>query len=356
MIDRKFDFNDITLVPSKTSNILSRKSIQLDYLPIITSPMFSVIDSEVTKEQFNEFEELLYELNISITVPRGINSNSFNINNNFISFSLNDFIKYIENNPIGNIGPFGEVMYILIDTANGHMKLLLDTVKKYKDIYQNRLVLMVGNVGNPETYQELALAGADYIRIGIGTSPVCITSANTAIHYPLASLINECYELKKLLPNNKQAKIVADGGFKNYDDIIKALSLGADYVMLGSIFSKCLDVPSPVYLFKKIKITNNIIKKFLFDNKFKLYRPHIGMSTKHVQKIWNKNNINTKLKTSEGIIKYNKIEYTVESWTENFVDYLKSAMSYSNCKSLEDFIGLNNYVFITENAFRRYYK
>jgi hypothetical protein len=318
--------------------------------------MFSVIDSEVTKEQFNEFEELLYELNISITVPRGINSNSFNINNNFISFSLNDFIKYIESFPIGDKGPFGDVMYILIDTANGHMKLLLDTVKKYKDIYQNRLVLMVGNVGNPETYQELALAGADYIRIGIGTSPVCITSANTAIHYPLASLINECYELKKLLPNNKQAKIVADGGFKNYDDIIKALSLGADYVMLGSIFSKCLDVPSPVYLFKKIKITNNIIKKFLFDNKFKLYRPHIGMSTKHVQKIWNKNNINTKLKTSEGIIKYNKIEYTVESWTENFVDYLKSAMSYSNCKSLEDFIGLNNYVFITENAFRRYYK
>jgi hypothetical protein len=356
MINRKFDFNDITLVPSKTSNILSRKSIQLDYLPIITSPMFSVIDSEVTKEQFNEFEELLYELNISITVPRGINSNSFNINNNFISFSLNDFIKYIESFPIGDNGPFGDVMYILIDTANGHMKLLLDTVKKYKDIYQNRLVLMVGNVGNPETYQELALAGADYIRIGIGTSPVCITSANTAIHYPLASLINECYELKKLLPNNKQAKIVADGGFKNYDDIIKALSLGADYVMLGSIFSKCLDVPSPVYLFKKIKITNNIIKKFLFDNKFKLYRPHIGMSTKHVQKIWNKNNINTKLKTSEGIIKYNKIEYTVESWTENFVDYLKSAMSYSNCKSLEDFIGLNNYVFITENAFRRYYK
>jgi hypothetical protein len=350
MIERKFDFNDITLVPAKVSNIISRKGIYLNYLPIFTSPMFSVIDSEVTQEEYSDFTHPLRNwMKLNIIAPRGLKINV--PSNNWKSFSLNDFIKYIDNNTTLNQCP----EKILIDMANGHLKLLLDTVKKYKDLYGDKLTLMVGNVGNPETYQELALAGADYIRIGIGTSPVCITSANTAIHYPLASLINECYDLKKYLPENKQALIVADGGFKNYDDIIKALSLGADYVMLGSIFSKCLDVPSPVYLWKSIKITNSKIKRFLFRNKFPLYRPHIGMSTKHVQKIWNKNT-NRKLKTSEGIIKYNKIEWTLAGWIENFDDYLRSAMSYSNCKSLDEFIGLNNYIFITESAFKRYHK
>lgn len=356
MTNRKFDFNDITLVPAKTSNIMSRKSIYLNYFPIFSSPMFSVIDSNVTQEEYKNFIRLNQpqgSIKTEIITPRGLKINTPYYN--WKSFSLNDFIKFIDTKSKEELKFYPEK--ILIDTANGHLKLLLDTVKKYKDLYGDKLTLMVGNVGNPETYQELALAGADYIRIGIGTSPVCITSANTAIHYPLASLINECYELQKLLPYDKQAKIVADGGFKNYDDIIKALALGANYVMLGSIFSKCLDVPSPVYLWKKIKISNGKVKKFLFDNKLPLYRPHIGMSTKHVQKIWNKNsNTNNKLKTSEGIIKYNKIEYTLESWVENFEDYLKSAMSYSNCKDLHEFIGLNNYIFITDSAFKRYHK
>ena len=66
----------------------------------------------------------------------------------------------------------------------------------------------------------------------------CLTSANTGVHFPMASLIYECYQYKKKESYN--TKIVADGGFRNYDDIIKAIMLGADYVMLGGILNKCL--------------------------------------------------------------------------------------------------------------------
>ena len=75
------------------------------------------------------------------------------------------------------------------------------------------------------------------------------------------------------------------------------------------------------------------------------------MSTKQVQKKWNKSN----LKTSEGITKYNKVEFRLESWVENFEDYLKSAMSYTNSRTIDEFRN-SDYVLITENALRRFHK
>jgi hypothetical protein len=75
------------------------------------------------------------------------------------------------------------------------------------------------------------------------------------------------------------------------------------------------------------------------------------MSTKEVQKQWGKK----KLTTSEGISKFNKVEYRLDKWVENFKDYLKSAMSYTDSKTLDEFKN-SQYVFITENALKRYHK
>jgi hypothetical protein len=82
-----------------------------------------------------------------------------------------------------------------------------------------------------------------------------------------------------------------------------------------------------------------------------MYKKFRGMSTKEVQKKWGRD----KLITSEGISKYNKVEYTLDKWLENLQDYLKSAMSYTNSKNLEEFKD-TEYIFITENALKRYYK
>lgn len=181
----------------------------------------------------------------------------------------------------------------------------------------------------------------------------CLTTKHLGIGYPKASLIKECDDIRKELvrenPNNNYPKIIADGGMKDYSDIIKALALGADYVMVGSIFNKALESSGENYLYNvKInpKLANKLYKKFPVKKKF------YGMSTKIAQK-----KMGSKiLKTSEGVVRYRNIEYTLKQWTENFDHYLRSAMSYTNSFDLQDFVGNVNFNLITDNAFKRYNK
>ena len=141
--------------------------------------------------------------------------------------------------------------------SNGHMPAVFDLTKRSKEKYGDSLVLMVGNVANPETYALLSDAGADYVRIGIGNGGGCLTTQNTGVGYPMASLIKECYEISTTL--KKPAYIVADGGMQTYSDVIKALALGADFVMLGSILNKScpfLRVPNYGHFLKHVLRAN----------------------------------------------------------------------------------------------------
>jgi len=76
------------------------------------------------------------------------------------------------------------------------------------------------------------------------------------------------------------------------------------------------------------------------------------MSTKEVQKNWG----NETIKTSEGVVRIREVEYTISQWTQNFEDYLRSAMSYTNCKTLEEFRGNVNINLISEQSYQRFNK
>lgn len=340
---QKFDFKDITLVPETLSSITSRSEINIftkeGTLPIIVSPMDTVVNNL-------NYEKFLAN-NLEVCLPRGEYPND---NDVFTSISLSDLeimvLQYqkFERIPVHN--------KILVDIANGHMSKLYDLCKYFIENIKTTHQLMIGNIANPSTYQKFAELGVDYIRVGIGGGSGCLTSANTGIHYPMASLISECYNIKT--KGGYKTNIVADGGFRNYDDIIKALALGADYVMLGGVLNKCIESCSPTYLNKWIPLsentTNYIWNSFPYLRKH-LYKKFRGMSTKEVQKKWGRD----KLITSEGISKYNKVEYSLNKWIENLQDYLKSAMSYTNSRTLEEFKE-TEYVFITENALKRFNK
>jgi len=335
-MDKKFDFKDITLVPETLSSISSRSEIDIftdeGKLPLMVSPMDTVIDLNNSIQ----FKQLGFE----ICYPRNIEP----YHSGFKSISLDEFEKMVENK-------CSVLPKILVDIANGHMEKLYNLSKKFMEQYPYG-ELMIGNIANPKTYEKFAEIGVKYVRVGIGGGSGCLTSANTGVHYPMASLIKECRDIKRQWSYN--TKIVADGGFRNYDDIIKALALGADYVMLGGILNKTLESCSDTLLFGKIKLSKGTAKTIW--NKYPLMRKYFykkfrGMSTKEVQKKWGRG----KIKTSEGVHRMNKVEYTLEGWTENFKDYLRSAMSYTNSRTLES-LKYTDFVFITENALNRYNK
>ena len=352
----KFDFDDILIQPAAISRIESRKQINMfyedGYLPLFTAPMDTVIDDS----NYTFFQ------NAGIRVVRPRKAPSFGVNldsdfNNFLSFGKDEFKSiFLDNGKI----EVSEKYHILIDIANGHMQSLLDATAQAKSLYGDSMVLMVGNIANPETYRLFSEAGADMVRIGIGNGGGCLTTVQTGVGYPMASLIDECYVISCELQT--PAKIVADGGFKSYADIIKAFALGADYVMLGSILNKALESAGDTYLAntkgegwtepgERInqydKETEN-----LFNYGTKMFKKFRGMSTKEAQKAMGK----TELKTSEGVTRMQPVEYTLSGWAENFKSYLSSAMSYSNATTLNEFIGNVKCNVISTNALNRFRK
>lgn len=353
----KFDFDDILIVPETSTDITSRYKDIILYnpLPLFTAPMDTVVD-------LTNIDKFLYN-GINVVLPRTVKylefleifvGNKEKYKRVFISFGLSEIEDIIDTNP--NL--IHKNAHILIDIANGHMEKITDVAKKIKKIRPD-IIIMVGNIANPETYSWYAIQNCvDYIRVGIGAGGGCLTTKNSGIGYPMASLIHETSKFKKefekltteIGDNIKAPKIIADGGMKDYADIIKALNLGADYVMLGSMFNKAFESCSPNYLYG-IK-TNKKISKYLFNKGFPIKKCFRGMSTKQAQKAMGK----TVIKTSEGVVRFRKVEYHLSGWIENFTHYLRNAMSYSDTKLLHQFIGKANFIRITKNVYDRFNK
>jgi IMP dehydrogenase/GMP reductase len=328
----KLDWKDIAIMPSRISDIGSRNEIDLtkNKLPLFTSPMDTVIDVDNID---------VFSKRINICLPRKIYES-----NEFCSYSLDDIYDLFKNDNLPK--------KVLIDVANGNMSRIINISKDIKNKYGSEIELMVGNIANPETFEEYCKIGVDYVRCGIGGGSACLTAQNVGVFYPMASLIIECSKISDMY--NRKTKIIADGGFREYSEIIKALACGADFVMLGGILSKSLESCGESYKeidgFKtKISKEESIIS---YKNGESLYKMYRGMSTKEVQRDWGK----SKLTTSEGIVKFNKVEYTLDKWIENFEDYLKSCMSYTNSRTLDDFIGKVEIVEISNNSYDRFSK
>lgn len=338
VIDMKFDFDDVLIMPSTQSYIESRYDDVNPFfganLPLFTAPMDTVISSKNI--------ELFIRNKINIVFPR-TEKDKRQSAYGFNSFSLDEFEKEII-----KMSPADGAWKVLIDVANGHMNKIIRYAKLAKQRNPN-IIIMAGNIANPETYLQYCESNAiDYARVGIGNGNGCLTTQQTGVGYPMASLIAECNEIKSAFEH--PTKIIADGGMKKYSDIIKALALGADYVMVGSIFNKALESSSRCY-WKGIRVPK-FMESFLFRKEFKLYKEFRGMSSKKSQQLLG----NKTIRTSEGVVKKQFVEYTLKQWCDNFESYLRSAMSYSDTKTLLEFIGRVKFNVITGNAHNRYNK
>lgn len=121
---------------------------------------------------------------------------------------------------------------LVVDVAHGHTDHVIEMVQKLKKEYPH-IPLVVGNVATPQGVRDLAEAGADAVKVGIGSGSICITRVVTGVGVPQLTAIAECAQVGRQLG----VPIIADGGIRNAGDLTKALAAGASTVMLGSLLA-----------------------------------------------------------------------------------------------------------------------
>jgi len=122
--------------------------------------------------------------------------------------------------------------YLCIDVANGYSEAFVSHVRNIRKIYPH-IVIIAGNVVTREMTEELILAGADIVKVGIGPGSVCTTRIQTGVGYPQVSAIIECADAAHGLGGH----VIADGGCTTPGDVAKAFAAGADFVMLGGMLA-----------------------------------------------------------------------------------------------------------------------
>lgn len=127
---------------------------------------------------------------------------------------------------------------IIVDTAHGHSKGVIDCVKYVKKNYP-KVDVVAGNIASPEAAEALIKAGADGIKVGIGPGSICTTRIVTGIGVPQFSAIMEVAKVA----NPAKIPLIADGGIRYSGDAAKALAVGADCVMIGSLLAGTAEAP-----------------------------------------------------------------------------------------------------------------
>ncbi|MCR4869635.1 MAG: IMP dehydrogenase, partial [Lachnospiraceae bacterium] len=134
---------------------------------------------------------------------------------------------------------------IVVDSAHGHSKNIIEAVKKIKAAYPD-LQVIAGNIATGEAAKALIEAGADAVKCGIGPGSICTTRVVAGIGVPQITAIMDCYEVAK----EYGVPVIADGGIQLSGDMVKALAAGGNVCMMGSMFAGCDEAPGATELFQ----------------------------------------------------------------------------------------------------------
>ncbi|RBP44105.1 IMP dehydrogenase [Garciella nitratireducens] len=138
-----------------------------------------------------------------------------------------------------------QVDVVVIDTAHGHSKNVIEMVKRVKSIYPD-LQLIAGNVATGEATRELIEAGADAVKVGIGPGSICTTRVVSGVGVPQITAIYDCAQVA----DKYEIPVIADGGIKLSGDITKAIAAGASVVMIGSLFAGTEESPGETIIYQ----------------------------------------------------------------------------------------------------------
>ena len=137
---------------------------------------------------------------------------------------------------------------IVIDTAHGHSKNVIDVLKKVKSRF-TKIDIVVGNIATAQAAEDLIKAGADAIKVGIGPGSICTTRVIAGVGVPQLTAVMDVFEITK----KYDIPLIADGGIRYSGDIVKAMVAGASSVMLGSIIAGVEEAPGETIIFESRK-------------------------------------------------------------------------------------------------------
>ncbi|MBL8149071.1 MAG: IMP dehydrogenase [Blastocatellia bacterium] len=206
---------------------------------------------------------------------------------------------------------------LVIDTAHGHSKRVLEAVKKVKRHYPE-IELVAGNIATAEGAKDLISAGVDAVKIGIGPGSICTTRVVTGCGVPQITAVMECATATK----DSGVPLISDGGIKYSGDITKAIAAGADSIMIGSLFAGTDESPGEIILFQ--------------GRSFKSYR---GMGSLAAMKEGSKDRyaqesqVENKL-VPEGIEGRVPYKGSLSAMVTQLVGGLRAGMGYCGCKTL----------------------
>lgn len=334
-LEKNLSFDEICLVAVDKSTISSRKyttptSADDDNIikqRVFISPMTCLLDESnydrVRLSQFIPIYPVRYD-NFEIRKERMQRGEWVAMTTK----ELEDMIKFVS--------PSNSIKWrICLDTAQGQREDLYDLIYIFKSTFKNS-ELMVGNIMTGGAYLECAKAGADYVRCSVGTGGGCITSVLTGFHRSMPKILNEINIVKQNIKDIGEGQwlygkgmisgeilksvpaVVADGGLNSIDKIIKAYALGADYVMIGSLFAQTEAA------------CGKLLGGRLLDK-----REYYGQASQQGQL----DRFGEVRNEPEGIKKWIPINWEFEKLQKKLNDILRSAMSYAGARNMNEFIG-----------------
>jgi IMP dehydrogenase len=227
---------------------------------------------------------------------------------------------------------------IVIDTAHGHSKKVIDSIKSTKSNFPE-VELIAGNIGTGEGADAVIKAGADGVKVGVGPGSICTTRVIAGIGVPQVSAIQDVTRVSEL----HDIPVIADGGIKYSGDIVKALAAGAHSVMIGNLFAGTDEAPGEVILFQ--------------GRTYKVYR---GMGSIEAMKKGSKDRyaqnlgddmIDSKL-VPEGI--EGRIPYRgpLGGAIYQLIGGLRAGMGYTGCGTIEELRSNGKFIKVTNAGLR----
>jgi IMP dehydrogenase len=224
---------------------------------------------------------------------------------------------------------------IVIDSAHGHQKMVLNAISAVKGSWPE-MEIIAGNIATADAAADLIKAGANAIKVGIGPGSICTTRVVAGIGVPQITAISDVASVAR----KKDVKVIADGGIKYSGDITKALAVGADTVMIGSLFAGTDESPGELILYQ--------------GRSYKLYRGmgSLGaMKEGSADRYFQKDQVKSKL-VPEGIEGRVPYRGSISSNIFQLVGGLKSGMGYTGSASLKDLRENSQMVRITAASLR----